>query len=134
MDLCWQSNVSAFNTLSRLVITFLPRSKCLLISWLQSPSAVILETPKHNRSLVDHQAPLSMEFSKQEYWRGLPFPPPGDLPNPGIKLMSPVSPALAGGFFTIQPPRKAMLPHHLCLFHQDLCPRQFPRVFPQVLD
>ena len=46
MDLCWQSNVSAFNMLSRLVITFLPRSKHLLISWLQSPSAVILEPPK----------------------------------------------------------------------------------------
>ena len=43
MDLCWQSNISAFNMLSRLVITFLPRSKHLLISWLQSPSAVILE-------------------------------------------------------------------------------------------
>ena len=37
------------------------------------------------------QAPLSMGFSKQEYWSGLPFPSPGDLPNPGIK---PVSPAL----------------------------------------
>ena len=45
MDLCWQSNVSVFNMLSRLVITFLPRSKRLLISWLQSPSAVILEPP-----------------------------------------------------------------------------------------
>ena len=43
---CWQSNVSAFNMLSRLVITFLPRSKCLLISWVQSPSAAILEPPK----------------------------------------------------------------------------------------
>ena len=43
MDLCRQSNVSAFNMLSRLVITFLSRSKCLLISWLQSPSTVILE-------------------------------------------------------------------------------------------
>ena len=45
-DLCWQSNVSASYMLSRLVITFLPRSKHLLISWLQSPSAVILETKK----------------------------------------------------------------------------------------
>ena len=44
-DLCWQSNVSAFYMLSRLVITFLSRSKRLLISWLQSPSAVILEPP-----------------------------------------------------------------------------------------
>ena len=42
---------------------------------------------------VAHQAPLSMGFSKQEYWSGLPFPPPGDSPNPGIKPPSPVSPA-----------------------------------------
>jgi len=46
MDLCWQGDVSAFNMLSRLVITFLPRSKHLLNSWLQSPSAVILQPPK----------------------------------------------------------------------------------------
>ena len=43
---------------------------------------------------------LSMEFSKQEYWSGLPFPPPGDLPDPGIEPTSPVSPALAGRFVT----------------------------------
>ena len=41
-----------------------------------------------------------MEFSRQEYWNGLTFPPPGDLPNPGIEPASPVSPAVAGGFFT----------------------------------
>ena len=41
-----------------------------------------------------------MGFSKQEYWSGLPFPPPGDLPNPGIQPASLISPALAGGFFT----------------------------------
>ena len=46
------------------------------------------------------QAPLSMGFSRQEYWSGLPFPAPGDLPGPGIELMSLISPALAGGFFT----------------------------------
>ena len=56
-------------------------------------------------TLCDHmdcsrQAPLSMEFSRQEYWSGLPFPPPGDLPDPGIKPMSPASLELAGGFFT----------------------------------
>ena len=39
---------------------------------------------------IAHQAPLSMEFSRQEYWNGLPFPSPGDLPNPGIRPMSPV--------------------------------------------
>ena len=53
---------------------------------------------------VAHQAPLSMEFSRQEYWSGLPFPSPGDLPNSGIKPAFPVSPALAGGFFTTEPP------------------------------
>ena len=41
-----------------------------------------------------------MEFSRQEYWSGLPFPTPGDLPNPGIEPASLVSPALAGEFFT----------------------------------
>ena len=52
MDLCWESNVSAFlNMLSRLVITFLTRSKHLLISWVQSPSAVIWE-PKKVKSLA----------------------------------------------------------------------------------
>ena len=46
-----------------------------------------------------HQAPLPMDFSRQVYWSGFPFPTPGGLPNPGIKPTSPVSPALAGGFF-----------------------------------
>ena len=50
---------------------------------------------------VAHQAPLSMGFPGQEYWSGLPFPSPGDLPDLGIK---PVSPALAGGYFTTEPP------------------------------
>ena len=49
---------------------------------------------------IAHQAPLSMGFSWQEYWSGLPYPPPGDLPNPGIKPVSLMSPVLAGGFFT----------------------------------
>ena len=47
-----------------------------------------------------YQAPQFMEFSRQEYWSGLPFPSPRDLPDPGIKPMSFMSPALAGGFFT----------------------------------
>ena len=49
---------------------------------------------------VAQQAPLFMELSKQEYGSGLPFPPPGNLPDPGIK---PVSPALAVRFFTTKP-------------------------------
>ena len=46
------------------------------------------------------QVPLSMGFSQQEDWSGLPFPPAGDLPDPGIEPASLTSPALAGGFFT----------------------------------
>ena len=56
-----------------------------------------------------HQAPLSKEFSRQEYWSGLPFPLPKDLPDLGIKS---TSPALAGGFFTTELPEL----HHLCQF------------------
>ena len=48
------------------------------------------------------QAPLSMEFSRQEYWSGLPFPFLGDFPNPGIEPSSPGSPVLAGRFFTTE--------------------------------
>ena len=133
-----------FNMLSRLVIAFLPRSKCLFISWLQSPSAVILE-PKKIKSVtisivslsichgvmgpspplalfivkvkvkslsrvrliatpwtVAYQAPPTMGFSRQEYWSGLPFPSPGDLPNPGIE---PGSPAFQADALASQPPR-----------------------------
>ena len=51
---------------------------------------------------VAHQPPLSIGFSRQEYWSGLPFPSPGDLSELEIELASPVSPALAGGFFTTE--------------------------------
>ena len=63
-----------------------------MLSW-----SVLFVTPRTTAC----QAPLSMEFSRQEYWSGLPFPPLGDLPDPGIK---PLSLALAGGFFTTVPP------------------------------
>ena len=53
---------------------------------------------------VIRQAPLFMEFSRQEYWSGLPFPTPGDLPNLWLTPMSFGSPLLAGGFFIIAPP------------------------------
>ena len=52
---------------------------------------------------VAYQAPPSMEFSRQEYWSGLPFPSPGDLPNPGIE---PGSPALEADALTSEPPGK----------------------------
>ena len=55
---------------------------------------------------VTLQAPLSMEFSRQEYWSGVPFPPPGDLPNTGIEPESPIAPELAGRFLMPEPPGK----------------------------
>ena len=57
--------------------------------------AQLFETPQ----TVAHQAPLSMGFSRQEYWSGLPCPPPGDLPDPGMEPASLMLPALAGEFF-----------------------------------
>ena len=55
---------------------------------------------------VAQQAPLSMEFSRQEYWTGLPFPPSGDLPNPEIESRSPVSPALQADSLPAEPSEK----------------------------
>ena len=54
----------------------------------------------HVHQTVASQTPLSMGFSRQEYWNWLPCLPPGDLPDPGIEPVSLVSPALAGRFFT----------------------------------
>ena len=62
---------------------------------------------------VTHQAPLSMEFSRQEYWNGLPFLSLGYLLESGIGLTSLGSPALTGGFFTTMPPGE---PNCLCIF------------------
>ena len=55
---------------------------------------------------VTRQAPLSLGFPRKEYWIGLPFPPPKDLPDPGTEPVSPASPALADRFFTDAPPGK----------------------------
>ena len=57
------------------------------------------------------EAPVSMEVSRQEYWSGLLFPPPGDLPNPGTESVSPASPESTGRFFfffTTEPPGKLL--------------------------
>ena len=62
--------------------------------------------------LTIKKAPLSMEFSRQEYWSGLPFPSPGDFPKPGIELRSP---ALQADSLLSEPPGKPV--------HQDVCPR-----------
>ena len=84
-----------FNMLSRLVIAFLPRSKHLLISWLQSPTAVILEPKKIKSVTVPIVSPsichevMGPDALILVFWMlRLPCPPPGDLPDPGIKPLS----------------------------------------------
>ena len=62
----------------------------------------LLETPW----TVAQQPPLSMEFSRQEYWSGLSCPPPGDLPNTGMEPTTPASPALTNEFFTTSATRE----------------------------
>ena len=62
----------------------------MVVGGLVAKSCTTLVTP----CTVAHQAPLYMRFSMQEYWSGLPFPPLGDLPDPRIKPISPVAPAL----------------------------------------
>ena len=78
--------------------------------WSVSQPRLILVTPAR-------QAPLSMGFPRQEYWSGLLCPLPGDLPNPGIKPVSPACPALAGGlasgFFTSEPWENPSI--HMCV-------------------
>ena len=79
------------------------------IIWCSAMPDSLWPTDYSPPDTIAPQAPLSMEFSRQEYWSGLPFPPPEDLCNPGIKPVSLVSPALAGGVFTTAPfgiPRK----------------------------
>ena len=92
---------------------------------------------------VAHQASLSMEFSRQEYWSGWPFPSPGDLPDSGIEPVALDSPVLAGRFFTTEPPGKPepLLTeifkrqiHHLLLsslimVYFSLCSKDFRRFF-----
>ena len=72
----------------------------VVIGDLVAKSCPALATPY----TVACQAPLSMGFSRQEYWSGLPFPSPGDLSDPGIESVSLAFLALAGGFFTTEPP------------------------------
>ena len=84
---------------------------CLIVSCLAT------------RWTIAHQAPMSVGFSRQDYWGGLPFPSPGDLPHPGIEPASPVPPALAGGFFTTGTPGKTFhtfTGHHLYFLYSDL--------------
>ena len=80
---------------------------------LQVPCCVVVQLLSHVRlfttpGTVARQAPLSVGFSRQEHWRGLPFPPPGDLSDPETEPVSPVCLSLAGGLFTTEQPGKPL--------------------------
>ena len=72
-----------------------------------------------------------MEFSRQEDWSGFPIPPPGDLFNPGIKPASPVSPAMAGGFFTTGTTWEALtfLPSYLPINYMKTMIKSYTSVY-----
>ena len=92
--LCLCCSLFQFESYLKLIIEYICMSACMFSRvWLfATPGA--------------YQAPLSLGFPRQEYLSELPFPTPGNLPDPGIKHTSPASPALAGGFFTTVPPGK----------------------------
>ena len=87
-------------------------------------------------SAVAHQAPLSMRFSRQKYWGGLPFPTPRDLPDPAIEPVSPASSALARRFFNTVTQAHFTLfsycPWNLCIFHTHSTSQFRPGTFQEV--
>ena len=117
---CWV--ISCLFNGSWLLIFWPPRL-CMLSYFSHVQLFVILLT-------IVHQAPLSMWFSRQEYWSGLPFPSPGDIPEPGIEPGSLTSPALAGGFFVtsatwedslyLNNNKSSVLKHYLPTFNSRL--------------
>ena len=94
---CHAGRFSTINATCAVCLVYVWATMCLVAHscvWLSvTPQTAVL------------QAPLLMGFFRQEYWSGLPFPTPGDLPNPGIES---VAPALASGFFNTEPPWKVL--------------------------
>ena len=113
MELVFQVVQVPCDSVSQSSINFVSLSVCvcvLLLSCVQFFATLWT---------VAHQGSLSMDFSREEYWSGLPFPTPGDLPDPGIQTMTLVSSALAGGFFTAVPPGKLLLKGYKVSVIQD---------------
>ena len=109
--------VRGINNLAPAVKKLCSKWKISCKSWkLKYLLACVLSRFSHDRLFmtlwtVALQAPLSMGFTRQEYWSGLPCLPPEDLPNPVIKPLSPISPALAGRFFTSSTTWECQLTH-----------------------
>ena len=95
-------NVSILTTCELTVSVYPVQPNTLRAVWLWFWAKPVCSVVSDSATswTVASQAPLSMEFSRQEYWSGLPFPSPGNLPYPGIKPTSLASPALAGRIFT----------------------------------
>ena len=93
-----------------------------LFMWLTAPllvpSCSVVSNSFATPWTAARQALLSMGFSRQEYWNGLPCPPPGDLPNPGIGLPSPASPTLADEFFITGKSLLSWVPPQMTLFER----------------
>ena len=96
----WLSSFRAIPSFFQMTLFELTISLCVHAQWL---THVRLLVTTRTRAC---QASLSMGFPRQEYWSGLSFPSPGDLPGPGIELVSLTSSALSGVFFTTEPPGK----------------------------
>ena len=125
---CYKWNRRWRSLLCKIAFSLVERDKGLIKVGLRGKASLQMLTRNHDNLpcacglshvqlsatpwTVAHQAPLSMGFSRQEYWSSLPFPPPGNLPDPGIKLISPKSLTLVGRFFTTVCPRY----HHLLYF------------------
>ena len=112
-------------------------SKYLIILWGVSPavwwwwfSRQVMSDSFATPWTIACQAPLSMGFSRQEYWRGLPFPSPGDLPDPGIE---PESPVLAGGFFTAVPHGKPLQLYRSNQVVQNEAEKGLQQWFPMIV-
>ena len=105
-SLCIRSSVPHFSTIISVCVCV-----CVCVcACTRTQFCPILCNP------LDYSLPGSSVdvISQQEYWSGLPFPPPGDLPNPEIKPVSPAFPALAGRFSTTEPPRELLFIYHMC--------------------
>ena len=112
----------------RSVVDQLPRQPQLRSPWIPMLFLLVCACSVAFKSAilwtVARQVPLSMGFSRQEYWSGLPFPPPGDLPDPGIEPLSPASPTLQIPYHT-EPPRKPLfLLVRWSLFYTNICNSQ----------
>ena len=130
-------NTNALFSLYNQWVHFPPsqkKSKAVVLTCVSCVCACLLSHFRHVQLftspwIIAHQAPLSMGFSRQEYWSGLPWPPPGDLPDPGIEPISLKSPALAGGFFITNTTWEAPLffmesfnLHRRMMFHKKMEP------------